>query len=95
MMRRKSLKIKLEKWKKNWGTGKKSKWEGDRKRQKERSESGGVKNRLKEVEKMLGKKGQKERKRNIAIRGVKVKERGRREAVKKIMRPVWAKVEIK
>lgn len=59
---------------------------------KKRSESEGLENRLKEVERMLGKK---RRKRNIVIRGVEVKERSGGEAVKEIMRAVGTKVGIK
>lgn len=54
-----------------------------------------MKNRLKEVERMLEKKEKKERRRNIVIKRVEMKEKGKREAVEKFIRAVGVEVEVK
>lgn len=62
---------------------------------KKRGGSGGVENILKEVERILEKKEKREKRRNIVIREIKVREKARRRTIEEIMKAVGAKVETK
>lgn len=74
----------------NQGAGEKSKWEI--RKDKKREESGEMKIRFKKVEKMLERKKKKERRRNIVIKGVETKKKGKREAVEEFIRAVGVEV---
>lgn len=54
----------------------------------------GVEERLREIERKVERKKREEQRRNIMIRGLKVKEDGRRRKVEKLLEDVGAKVEV-
>lgn len=54
----------------------------------------GVEERLREIERKVERKDREEKKRNIMIRGLEIKEEGRRRGVERLLEEIGAKVEV-